>query len=157
VAVTGQETPAAGNAGEAFVAVVEELREFLARDGLSMDDVANRIGNSAGGDPRDAIEVQPRLAGLRTVQVLAYPDTGLPYLVTLEPEDSAMPTPSELQSRFGDYTRQPTHFGAPRELIFTGRTDTGPWRVVLLAEAEPLPDLNTSPITRITFRRDPPS
>jgi hypothetical protein len=140
----------------ALVAVVDQVWTFLAQDNLSMADVAHRIGQSAGGDPSDAIEVQPRLAGVRQAQVLAYPDTGLPYLVRLEPEDNATLTPNDLQSRFGDYKRQPTHFGEPRELIFTGRADTQPWRVVLLVEAEPTPDLDTSRVTRISFRRDPP-
>ena len=76
-------------------------------------------------------------AGVRAAQVLSYPDTGLPYLVTIEPDDGTAITPAQLRSSFGDFTRESTHFGAPRELIFTGRADTHPWRVVLLVTVEP--------------------
>jgi hypothetical protein len=155
--MTRQEPPAGGNSGDALIAVVEELRTFLAQDNLSMRDVAEWIGHAVGGDPSDRVEVQPRLAGVSAAQVLSYPETGLPYLVTIEPEDSATTTPAQLRSHFGDFTGLPTHFGAPRELSFTGHRDTQPWRVVVLVTVEPTRELERGRVTQITFRRDPPN
>jgi hypothetical protein len=153
--VTGSDAQPASSAREPLTSLLRELFAFLGHDNLSVADVARHLGQ-APREQSDPLPVQPRDAGVRAAKVFAYPDTGLPYLIELEPADDAQLTPAQLRSTFGDYTRQLTHFGAPRELLFTGLADTEPWRVVILVEVEPTGDVENGRVTRITFRRDPP-
>ena len=64
--------------------------------------------------------------------------------------------PTELKTVLGDYARLRSHFGAPRQLMFSPPHESGTWNVVVLAEVEPSRELDSAPVTRIAFRRDRP-
>jgi hypothetical protein len=147
-----------GQTGAASVVpLVTELVAFLRRDGLTIDDVAGRVGPIAAGTLSNQIALQSRLTGVRAAELLAYPDSGLPYMLSLEPDEAARPTLAAMKSALGDYRRMRSHFGEPRQASFSTARVPGAWHVVVLAEAEPTDDLESAPITRITFRRDPPA
>jgi hypothetical protein len=137
--------------------LVRELVRFLSRDRLGIDDVAERIGPVARdpGIPMP-IELRPAVAGVRSARLARYPDSGLPYLLSLEPTPEARPTVAELQAVLGDYRRALTGRGVPPELIFSPPAEGPRWRVVVIVRLEPTAGgLETAPVTEIALRRDP--
>ena len=147
------DSPAAGAA--ALAGVVAELADALAAD-LTVEDLAQLLG-PVENDPGIPLEVvlRPSSALLAAADVGRFPDSGLPYTVTLRPAPGVVVTPAVLAASFGDYRRTPTHRGRPAELVYA-RTTAGPrWSVVLMIQVESqASDLDDAPVTSITLRRD---
>jgi hypothetical protein len=145
------------NGDQAMVDMVQELVHFLSQHPLAIDDVIARVGTLVRdpGAPMP-IELRPALVGVRSASLARYPDTGLPYTLTLEPESDARPTPAELKTGLGDYHQTLTHSGRPVELVFYPAAEGSRWRVVVLALLAGANDaIEAAPIASITFRRDP--
>jgi hypothetical protein len=139
--------------------LVQELIRFLSQDPLAVSDIAARVGpvEHDPGIPM-TIELQPALPGVRSAHLTRYPDSGLPYVLTIEPEPDARPTPAMLKGALGDYRRMLTHFDLPPELIFYPPAEGTHWRVAVIVKLKSDGgDFETAPIISIALRRDPVS
>jgi hypothetical protein len=139
--------------------LVQDLMRFLAQDPLGVDDVTARVG-SVTRDPGVLmpIELWPAVAGVRSARLARYPDSGLPYVLTLTLASApdARPTLAALKAVLGDYRRARTDFGMPREFIFYPPAEGPHWQVVVIVQIESVNDeIEAAPITSIAFRRDP--
>jgi hypothetical protein len=137
--------------------LLQELGAFLARDPLSVQDVIERIGPAIAdpGVPM-AIELRPGIPGIGSAKLWRYPETGLPYLLRLEPSAGHPLAVCDVAARLGPYDRSLRSREAPPEIVF-GRAIRGDrWSVKLLAEysAGTLP-LEEAPLISFSLRRDP--
>lgn len=139
--------------------LIRDLVHFLSQDPLTVEDVAARVG-PVKHDPGGLmpIEIHPILTGLRSVRLMRYPNSGLPYMLDLDLMPDARLTAAALKVVFGDYHRARTDRGRPSEILFYPPA-TGPrWKVVVIAELGPVVDeLDEAPVTSIALRRDPAS
>ncbi len=101
------------------------------------------------------MELRPTALELRAARLARYPDTGLPYALTIEPADGAKPTVAELQAALGDYQQTRTDRGMAPEVVFAPPASGPRWRVAVLARLEPgAGDFESCNVSRIVFRRD---
>ncbi len=136
---------------------ISEIIRFLADDALTIEAIAARLGPVAR-DPGGLmpLELQPRMPGVRAIKVARYPDSAVPYLVEIEPEEPARPALGSLRSELGEFHRLRTDIGRPVELAFRPRSEGTGWAVVVIARLATSDEpLDTAPVMRITFRRDP--
>ena len=137
-----------------MIDLIRELHQFLSTDPLSIEDVIARVGpvtNDPGG--LMPIELQPVLAGVREASLARDPDNGLPYLLTIEPDEAL--TTSDLQAAFGDYKRMRTDRGQPPDIIFNPPAGGSTWRVALLATLQSASEpLDEQQVSSLTFRRE---
>jgi hypothetical protein len=141
----------------ALTDLIGQLVRTLSRDGLTFDDVAALVGPVVhdAGVPTSAT-LRPVLPGVRAAQLSRYPDSGLPYVLTLEPDPASPPTPEALRSILGDFQRAPTNRAMPPEVVFAPARSAPQWSVVVIAQLEATDgELGRAPITSIAFRRDP--
>lgn len=139
--------------------LIRELVLFLSRDTLTVEDVAARVGSVARdpGVPMP-LELRPVMAGVRSARLSRYPDSGLPYVLTLEPAPDARPTAAALKAALGDYRRAHTGRSRPIEVMFYPPAAGAHWTVVVIAELLPEGDsLDEASVTTLALRRDPPS
>ncbi len=137
--------------------LIRELIRFLSQDPLAVDEVTARIGPIVRdpGIPMP-IELRPALAGVCSAYLTRYPESGLPYVLTVEPTRDAAPTVGALQAVFGDYRRALTGRGMPYEIVFSTPAEGTNWRIVLIARLEPVSDqIESTLVTSIALRRDP--
>ena len=137
-----------------MIDLIEELVRFLSQDPLTVRDVIARIGAviEDPGIPMP-IRIEPNVPGVKSARLARFPDSGLPYLLMLEPEGDARPSVASLTSILGDYDRVHTHRGMPRELIFSPKAIGNHWRVFVIAQPQSGED--DAAVTGISFRRDP--
>jgi len=153
---TSQE-PTMSHEENAMLELVRELAMFFGKDNLTVAEVTTRVG-AVERDPGIPLPIGlvPAPPGLRSAQLGRYPDSGLPYVLILEPAVASRPTVGSLKVAFGQYKRALTGRGHAKELIFPPLASGTRWRVVLVVNVEEgASDLDSARITRITFRRDP--
>lgn len=137
--------------------LIRDLISFLSQDTLTVEDVVARIGpvTNDPGIPM-SLEMRPTLVGVRSARLARYPDSGVPYLLTLEFAPDARPTVAELKATFGDYHRARTGRGRPISVIFYPPAIGTHWQVALIAELlSKGDDLDPVPVTTLALRRDP--
>jgi hypothetical protein len=142
---------------QAAINLVQELVRFMSQDSLGIEDVAARIGSIVDdpGIPMP-IELRSTLSDIRLAQLSRYPDSGLPYVLTLQPVSDIHLTLTALKAVLGDYKRAATDRGVPPKVLFYPLTKGSHWSVVVIVELESVPDgLETSEVTSMAFRRDP--
>ncbi len=129
---------------------------LLCQDALSVEDVIARIG-SVANDPGVPMPIEIRPGpGLRTASLARYADTGLPYLLSIEPELTSRPTVAALKRAFGDYHRVRNDRGKPIEILFNPPIAAKSWKVVLIAEIfSHERDLESDTAISVALRRDP--
>jgi hypothetical protein len=143
----------------AMIDLIRELVLFLSSDPLTVDEVTARVGGVVHdpGVPMP-IELRPALAGVRSAQLARYPDSGLPYVLTLEPAMDSRPSAGALKAVLGTYKRALTGRGMPAELVFPHAGNASRWRVVVIVTVDKGGDeMDSARITSIAFRRDPPA
>jgi hypothetical protein len=141
----------------ALTDLIGEMVRTLSRDGLTFEDVAAIVGPVAQdpGVPASAT-LQTVLPGVRAAKLSRYPDSGLPYVLTLEPDPASRPTPDALTSILGDYRRAPTDRGMLPKVVFAPEPSAPRWNVVVIAQlGTASAAFGQAPITSISFRRDP--
>ncbi|MEO5929585.1 MAG: hypothetical protein ABIR47_06610 [Candidatus Kapaibacterium sp.] len=140
-----------------LITMILDFVAFLARDPLSVDDVIKRVGDLAGdpGIPMP-IALRPTLPGIRSASLARYPDTGLPYLLTLVPSQDFHPTPSKLAVVLGPYSSPAGNRGRNPEVIFYPRVGDERWSIAVIVEVERTSSaIDIAPVISIAFRRDP--
>jgi hypothetical protein len=141
----------------AMIDLVPELARFLSKDDLTVDEVMARVGRVTHdpGVPMP-IELHSAIAGVRSAQLGRYPDSGLPYVLTLEPSPDTRPVVGALKAVLGNYKRALTGRGMPAELVFPPVENGLCWRVVVIVNLDRTAgELDSARIVRISFRRDP--
>ncbi len=139
-----------------MIELLRALVLLLSLDTLTVKDVIARVGSVAHdpGVPMP-IEIHPG-PGLLTASLARYADTGLPYLLTLEPAPSHRPTVAALRLAFGDYRRARSDRGRPVEVLFHSLIATQHWKVVLIAEiSTDGSELDEAKVISVALRRDP--
>lgn len=142
---------------QAVINLVQELVRFMSQDSLGIGDVVARIGPIVDdpGIPMP-IELRSTVSDIRLAQLSRYPDSGLPYVLTLQPVPDIHLTLTALKAVLGEYKRAATDRGVPPEVLFYPLTKGSRWSVVVIVELDSVADgLETSQITSIAFRRDP--
>lgn len=137
--------------------LIRELVLFLSRDKLTVEDVAARVGPVVRdpGVPMP-LEFRPVIAGVHSAHLSRYPDSGLPYILTLKLAPDARLTTAELKAVFGDYRRSRTDFDRPIEIIFYPPAAGEHWRVAVIAQLVREGDsLDDAPVMTLALRRDP--
>ncbi|MDB5036063.1 MAG: hypothetical protein JWQ98_3304 [Chlorobi bacterium] len=137
--------------------MILDIAGFLSRDPLSLDDVIERVGEAVAdpGIPMP-IALRPTLPGVRSASLTRYPDTGLPYLLTLVPSPDLHLTPRALAAVLGEYRRLAGDRGRNPGLIFYPGIGGARWSVAVIVEVERMGDeIDIAPVTSIAFRRDP--
>ncbi len=140
----------------AMTDLVTELVAFLSQDALTIEDVAGFVGPVADdpGVPLPA-ELDPVLPGVRAARVARYPDSGAPFVLTIEPDAASPTTPRALRPILGDFARALTRREMPTQVVFAPSAGAR-WAIVVSARlASRAGDLDDVPITSIAFRRDP--
>jgi hypothetical protein len=124
------------NGDYAMIALVQDLVSLLSRNPLTIEDVTDRVG-PVGHDPGGLmpIELRPVLAGVRAASLARDPDSGLPYLLTLELAPGTQLTVAMLRQAFGDYQRLRTDRGHPPQIVFSPPGGTQ-WKVALIADLQ---------------------
>jgi hypothetical protein len=139
-----------------MIELVQELIIFLSQDTLTVADVSARVGpveNNPGHQM--PIELRPTLTGVRASRLSLDPDSGLPYVLTIEPEPDARPTPAMFKAALGEYRQMQTHFDLPRELMFYTQGKGTRWHVVVFVKLQDAAgEIDDAPVTSIAFRRD---
>jgi hypothetical protein len=136
---------------------VRDLVTFLSQDEPTMQDIVARVG-AVRDDPGIPmpIELDFRHPGVRSGSLSLYPDNGMPFVLTIEPEPEARPAVGALISVFGDYRQALTDRGRPIKIVFSPPNEGTCWNVVVIAD---LPSnasvLETDLVFRIALRRDP--
>jgi hypothetical protein len=130
-------------------ALARDLADFLSDAGLSTAAVAARIG-SVTHDPGIPLplEIAPSLPCIVRAQLSRYPESRLPYVLSLSFEPTQRPELADLKAVFGDPVRVRTDRGIPSAYAFRPLVLTGRCRVVLLAE------LDAGRVVTLEFRRD---
>jgi hypothetical protein len=136
--------------------VIASLAEILTQDGLTVEPLASQIGVITS-DPGDLLpmEISPSIAGVKNAKLWREPETGLPYLVRLQPAEDAKLTLDDLSRRFGEYRQSSIGPDRPQEIMFLDPVRAARWSVTVLASlsqpARPAPD---SPVSSVSLRRD---
>jgi hypothetical protein len=160
-AVAHDAAPAAGDHAMAMIDLARDLHRFLSQDPLTIADIATRVGpiTSDPGVPME-IQLSPVIPGVSAARLARYPDSGLPFTLTLEPTPDARPTAAALRGTFGEGRRGLTDRGRPPELQFDPPAAGPRWHVVVIAELDGLggaAGIDAARAIRIVFRRDPVS
>jgi hypothetical protein len=118
----------------AMIAFLADLARFFARDGLTVDDVVHAVGpiDRDPGVPLP-ITLQPSADGIHAASLARYPDSRLPYLLTLELAESARPTVGELTRAFGPFVPLPRDRGMPAWIRFAPAAPPSRWTVAINA------------------------
>ncbi len=130
---------------------LKALTEYLARDPLTVGDVAGRLGKT-GKDYGASVDVTPGDPLYRSASIVRRVDqatgdpSGEPAHVTLTPADP--PTVEELAREFGAYERVPAEGKIPERAIFYLDAPGRPYRVALIAQ------LQQGRAVRLILRRD---
>jgi len=102
------------------------------------------------------ITLGPPVSGIRAVTLGRYPESGSPYVLTLEFEAGAEPTVAELAAAFGAYERGSSDRGQPIPLHFERQFQGSNWKVALIAEIPPgASGPDRAKVQRVSLRRDP--
>lgn len=139
-----------------MIDVIRQLHQFLSSDPLSIEDVIARVG-PVTDDPGGLIPItlQPVLPGMREAKLVRDPDTGLPYVLRIEPAPDSQFTAADLRTAFGDYKRVLTHRGRPPEIIFYPPISDSPWKVVIHATLQSTSaPLDDQQVSSLSFRRE---
>lgn len=137
--------------------LLRELMLLLSQDTLTVEDVIARVGPVAHdpGVPMP-LELRSTLDGVRSARLSRYPDSGLPYVLTLELAPDAQPTVATLKADFGDYHRAHTDRGKPIEVMFYPPAMGTRWQVAVIARLAPIEgSLDDAKVTTLALRRDP--
>lgn len=143
----------------AMIDLIRDLIPLLSQEMLTIEDVVARIGPVAHdpGVPMP-IDLDSVDASVHSARLSRYPDSGLPYVLTLEPKPNVRPTVAALKSMLGDYRQALTDRGRPIEVVFLPSTAGACWKVVVVAELAPnVASLESAAVTRVALRRDPTS
>jgi hypothetical protein len=118
----------------AMIAFLADLARFFARDGLTVDDVVHAVGpiDRDPGVPMP-IMLKPTAEGIHAASLARYPDSGLPYLLTLELAEHARPTVGELTRAFGPLFVLPRDRGMPAWIRFAPAAPPSRWTVTINA------------------------
>jgi len=138
-----------------MIELIRQLVQLLSRD-ISVPDVINEVG-SVWNDPGGLlpIELEPTVPGVRSVSLSRDIDSGMPYVLTIEPTSETSLTPNELEQVFGSFKRLRTDRGQPPEIIFYPPKTESPWHVVIVATLESVVEpLNEQQVTSVSLRRD---
>jgi len=138
-----------------MIELIRQLVQLLSRD-ISVPDVINEVG-SVRNDPGGLlpIELEPTVPGVRSVSLSRDIDSGMPYVLTIEPTSETSLTPNELEQVFGSFKRLRTDRGQPPEIIFYPPKTESPWHVVIVATLESVVEpLNEQQVTSVSLRRD---
>jgi hypothetical protein len=141
----------------AITDLIGQLVRSLSQDGLTFEDVSAFVGPVVHdtGVPASAT-LRPVLPGVRAARLSRYPDSGLPYILTLEPDVASPTTPEALRPMLGDFRRARTDRGMPPEVVFAPASSAPRWKVVVIAQLEATgAELGQAPIISIALRRDP--
>jgi hypothetical protein len=141
----------------AMIDLVAQLVLFLSKDQLTVEEVTAKVGRVAH-DPgiHMPIRLRPLLAGVRSAKLARYPDSGLPYVLTLEPALDSRPAVGALKAVLGAYRRALTGRGMPAELVFPPGRNEPHWHVVVIVTVDNAPkEMDSARTTSIVFRRDP--
>jgi hypothetical protein len=133
-----------------------DLARFLTEPDLDIERVIAHVG-TVRADPGVPmpIELRPRLPGVRAAKLWRYPDTGLPYLLRIEPSSDEIPTVGDLAAHAGPYDRSAAGREKPPEVIFRVPVRGERWSVTTIAEhARDIDDADDAPVVSVTFRRD---
>jgi len=143
------------NEAQSMINLIRELIILLSQDTLGVEDIAARIGPVIRNPGISmALEMQPA-AGMRSARLSRDPETGIPYVLTIEPEPDVRPAVAELKAAFGDYRRARTSFEQPATIVFYPAM-AGSWAVAVIVELEPSVDpVEDRSVERIRLRRDP--
>jgi hypothetical protein len=136
--------------------LVVELARFLTAPVLSVDDVVARVGKVTAdpGVPM-AMILRPHLPGVRAAKLWRYPDTGLPYLLRIEPASDEVPTVRDIAANAGPYDRSAAGREKPPEVIFRVPVHGERWSVTTIAEhARGVDVTDNAAVASVTFRRD---
>ena len=137
--------------------LLRELILFLSQNTLTVEDVVARVG-SVAHDPGIPMPLELRsvLAGVPSVHLSRYPDSGVPYILTLEFAPDVRPTVAALKAAFGDYHRALTDRGRPGEIMFYPPPPGTHWQVVVIANlVQGNSVLDDAFVTTLALRRDP--
>jgi hypothetical protein len=140
-----------------MVEIIQDLIHFLAKDQLTINEIIARVG-PIDHDPGAPMPMRLRspLPGVHLAELARYPDSGLPYVLTLELSSDSGLAVGNLKLLLGDYKRTLTHPGMPTELIFPAVASGAQWRIAVIVELEPNSTaLDSAFITRVALRRDP--
>ncbi len=140
-----------------MIPLVCALVLLLSRDGLTLDDVVASVG-SVEHDPGIPmpIALRPTMPGVLAASLSRYPDSGLPYTLTLAFETDSRPTVEALRLAVGRFSRVPSPRGMPARVQFIPNGAGPAWRVVVIAELAPHDGtLESAPVLEVTLRRDP--
>ncbi len=132
-------------------ALARDLADFLSDAGLDTAAVAAHIG-SVTHDPGIPLplEIAPSDPGIARAQLSRYPESRLPYVLSLGFEPAQRPELADLKAMFGDPVRVRTDRGIPPAYAFHPLALTGRCGVVLVAE------LDGDRVATLEFRRDLP-
>jgi len=139
-----------------IIDLIREVVPLLSRDTLGVEDVTARIGPVIRdpGIPMP-LEMQPPI-GMRSASLSRYPDTGIPYVLTIVPEPEGRPTVAELKAILGDYRRALTDRGQAATMVFSPAMVTPRWSVAVIVKLERSDGpVETRSVTTIALRRDP--
>jgi hypothetical protein len=140
-----------------MVEIIQDLIHFLAKNQLTINDAIAKVG-PIDHDPGAPMPMRLRsaLPGVHVAELARYPDSGLPYVLTLELSPESRVTVGNLKTFLGDYKRTLTHPGMPTELIFPAVASGERWRIAVIVELEPNSTaLDSAFITCVALRRDP--
>lgn len=146
-------------AAEGFVALVADLAGYLTGD-VNPDEIVSHLGAWAPGESENARSLVP--AEVQTVSpyvaragVARFPDSEVPYAVTLVPIDEARPTVAAMRTAFGEPRVGAAGPDLPTELQFVPAGSSGVWRIVIVAWAQRRgPDLHDAVVAQLLLRRD---
>ncbi|HMD46433.1 MAG TPA: hypothetical protein VKG43_09745 [Acidimicrobiales bacterium] len=98
---------------------VLDLARFVAKDGLTVDEVIARVGpvTEDHGVPLP-MDLEPSLTGTREARLWTHPDSGEPYLLEVTPEPGVAPTVAGLESVLGRPRPARRSFGEPESWVF---------------------------------------
>jgi hypothetical protein len=140
-----------------MIELIRDLASLLVRDNLLIDEIVAKVGRVERdpGSPLPA-ELRPALPGVQSAKLSLYPDTGLPYALSLELMKGSQPTVGEMKASLGNYKRSLTGRGQEPELIFSSVETGAAWRIAIVANMDrSSDDLDSARVTRVIFRRDP--
>ncbi|HYB44813.1 MAG TPA: hypothetical protein VEL75_23775 [Candidatus Methylomirabilis sp.] len=141
----------------ALIAWLRALLGVFGRDGLTVQDVVDAVGPVARdpGVPMP-MSLRPSAPDVRSASLARYPDSGAPYLLTLELEPSLQPCVADLVDAFGPYRRAGSDRGMPVPLVFEPPAEASRWTVALVAElpAGSAPS-DSARAESVALRRDP--
>jgi hypothetical protein len=140
-----------------MVEQLARLADSLTRE-ATVDGILATVGASQDPTLPASMEIFPGLPGVARAHLSRYPDSRLPYTLSLDPIDAAQPTLGALAARFGPYVDAQSDRGRPRVVIFERpRSGDGPWSVAVVAELPAHRAIeDTARVISITLRRDPP-